>query len=295
MSPPVVSFIGIGAQKCASTWVHRVLDEHPQAFLSTPKELDYFSYFYGRGCDWYEGHFAAANGQRVVGDNSPSYLVHPLAPARAARYNPKLRIVLALRDPVERAFSNHLHMIRAGFLEGGAVTFEHGLSRNEMYVEQSRYAKHLRNWLSHFPAEQLHVVFQEELSTQAASVTRALYRFLGVDEGFQPGIADARANESRLSTRPELEAAFKRGASALRRAGLGPLVSAVTRSRAVQSMRRASEVSLRDLVPPMQEATRARLVDMLQPDMHELARLLGRETLPWGSFVPAQRRELARQ
>jgi hypothetical protein len=287
MASPLVNFIGLGAQKCASTWIQNVIDEHPEACVSTPKELDYFSYFYGRGRPWYERHFAPRPGSRIVGDNSPSYLVHPLAPERAARYNGALKIVVALRDPVERAYSNHLHMIRSGFLAGAPTDFEQGLAGNEMYVEQSRYAKHLGHWLRSFPREQIHVVFQEDLVEGSERAARELYAFLGLDASFRPAAAGERANASRQPKHPGLTAAAKRGLGLLRRAGLGGLVDRAKRSEAVRALRRSTETDLRDVVPPMLDATRERLVAELQADMHELARLLGREHLPWPSFQPA--------
>src|SRR5687767_9096163 len=137
------TFIGLGGQKCASTWLHVVFRDHADAYVSTPKELDFFSSFYDRGFQWYEAHFAAAEGRRAIGEISPSYLPDHDAPARAHAYNANLRIIVALRDPVERAYSNHLHDIRLGHYSGRDLSFETGLANNPMYLEQSRYALHL--------------------------------------------------------------------------------------------------------------------------------------------------------
>ncbi len=281
-SAPKVNFIGIGAQKCASSWVHKVLAEHPQAFLSTPKELDYFSYFWGRGHDWYERFFEAApTGARIVGDNSPSYFVHPLAPARAARYNPYLKIVLALRDPVERAYSNHLHMVREGFLRGPDLSFEYGLSRNEMYVEQSRYATHFGRWLDHFPREQFFIVIQEEIAVRTQTLSGDLYGFLGLDQRYRPASAGERANASAVARAPGLDRFLRASAGVLRRAGLAAVVEAVRRSDAVDRYRRSSRVDLREIVPPMREDTRRRLRETLAPEVEALCRLLDRAAPPW--------------
>ena len=83
------TFIGLGAQKCASTWIYPVLQDNSDAALSQPKELDYFSYYYGRDYYWYEQFFAGVDvGKKAVSEISPSYLPHPLAPKRAHRYVP---------------------------------------------------------------------------------------------------------------------------------------------------------------------------------------------------------------
>lgn len=279
-----INFLGIGVQKCASTWVHSVLHDHPQVFHSEPKELDYFSYFYGKGRYWYEKFFAQAAGHAAVGENSPSYFHHPLAPARAFRYNPDLRIIVALRDPIERAYSNHLHMIKSGFLTGPDLSFEYGMANNEMYLEQSRYATHLKRWLDHFPREQVLVLLQEEIRETPEASARALYRFLGVAEDFESGARNRRANESRVVKNPGLDSALKQAGKLVRGLGLGALVEQAKHSPLVSRLRRANEQDLRTLVPPMQDQSRAALLQQLGPELDALAKLLARERFPWASW-----------
>ena len=64
------NFIGIGAQKCATTWVYRVLEDHPAALLSDPKELHFFSSNFDRGYQWYERHFPETSSAKAVGECS---------------------------------------------------------------------------------------------------------------------------------------------------------------------------------------------------------------------------------
>ncbi|MEO1188983.1 MAG: sulfotransferase, partial [Pseudomonadota bacterium] len=105
MGPEV---IGIGAQKCASSWLHAIAGSHPGIGTSDPKEVDFFSYYFDRGYRWYERHFEAAPGTRVCFENSPSYFHDPRAPGRVSAYNSGMKIIVLLRDPIKRAFSNHL-------------------------------------------------------------------------------------------------------------------------------------------------------------------------------------------
>lgn len=159
------TFIGLGAQKCASSWIHRVLGDHPEIFASEPKELDFFSHHYNRGYSWYEHCFEPGAGARARGEISPSYFCDPLAPTRVRDYDPALKLVLALRDPVSRAFSNHLHEIRKGFYHCPDLRFESGLARNPMYVFQSRYGSHLEAWTRAFPLSRILILVQEEIHT----------------------------------------------------------------------------------------------------------------------------------
>lgn len=283
------TFIGLGAQKCASTWLHRVLADHPQAFLSEPKEIDFFSYYFGRGYDWYERFFAAASGRLAVGEVSPSYLPHPLAPARAARYNPDFKILLAVRDPVERAYSNHLHMVREGYLTGPDLSFEYGLARNEMYVEQSRYATHLKCWLRHFALERVLVVFQEDISAAPHEQAQRLYRFLGIDDNFRSEALDQRTNASARARHGGVATLIKCATTLADRIGLGGVVSAAKKSSLGKSLRAMNQEDLRALVPPMRDETRARLVNEFRVEMVDLAQLLGRNDLPWKSWQQCQK------
>ena len=150
------TYVGIGAQKCASTWLHRILAEHPQVAVPEAKEVDFFSWRFDHGYQWYERQFATGPETAVArGEISPSYFAEPAVPARIARYAPEVRVLLSLRDPVQRALSNHRHEVREGHLTGPDLSFEAGLANNPMYVEQGLYATHLRQWLHHFPRERI--------------------------------------------------------------------------------------------------------------------------------------------
>lgn len=279
------TFIGLGAQKCASTWIYRILQDHPEAALSKPKELDYFSYYYGRGYCWYEQFFSGVAGNmKAVGEISPSYLSHPLAPKRAHAYNPAFRIILALRDPVERAYSNHLHLVKMGYLKGSDCSFEYGLANNPMYVEQSRYATHLEAWLEYFPREAVHIVFQEEIASCGADEAVRLYRHLGLDENYRSVAVGRRFNESRTLNSEGLHWLPKVGANSARALGLTSLVQVLKGTTFIKKLKNARTQDLRMVVPPMREDTWSRLVDELTPEVKRLRLMLGRETLPWKNW-----------
>ncbi|MBV1868486.1 MAG: sulfotransferase, partial [Marinosulfonomonas sp.] len=86
--------IGIGAQKCASSWVHSVLGAHPQIGVSEPKELDFFSYYFDRGYPWYNSHFQDLSEFVARCDTSPSYFYDPRAAERVRAYNKDIKICL---------------------------------------------------------------------------------------------------------------------------------------------------------------------------------------------------------
>lgn len=285
------SFIGIGAQKTASTWLHALLAQLPGVATSEPKELDFFSHHFDRGYGWYERHFAAGP-SRHRGEVSPSYFIDSDAPVRAARYNAGLAILVTLRDPVERAFSNHLHEVRAGHASGANRDFATALAgNNPLYLEQGFYARHLSRWLDHFPRENLLVLFQERIRQDEDGAAAHLAARLGV--ALPQTLVRRRPNESIDYRNRTLGTALWRAGEWARRSGLGGPVERVKRMPVVRTLRAANQTVLRDVVAPMTADTEARLTEAYAPDVEALAGLLG-EAPPWPRFAAVATRPAAR-
>lgn len=278
------TFIGIGAQKCATTWLYRALESHPEAALSHPKELHFFSKFYDHGYRWYEAQFPHASAARAVGEYSTSYLCEFGAAERAYRYGPDLQIIVALRDPIDRAFSNHLHEVRSGHLGLGPIDFDVCESQNPMYVEQGLYARHLAQWFDRFGGDRVLVLFQEEIVSDPHQQLHRLYRFLRIDDSYVPATIGERINDSAVDRSPLVRGGLKGGAAALTALGGQRLVARLRRSPWIKSMAAANKQSLTDVVPPITDATRRRLLSQFGDDMLALSRLLGRDSLPWRSW-----------
>jgi len=272
--------LGIGAQKCASSWIHAIAGSHPEVGVSRPKEVDFFSYYFDRGYRWYEAHFAWAHAARVRFECSPSYFHDPRAPARAREYRDDLRILALLRDPVKRAFSNHLHEIIKGHIP--TCSFEDGLRNNPSYIEQGRYATHLGRWFDAFPREQIHVMFAEDISSDPAAAARSAFAFLGVNPDFETAILNERRNESDRARIPPLRTALRAGGDWARRQGYEATLARVKATLPVAALLRANKIEVRDEIPPMRAETRAELEEVFAPEMDALCALLGRDTLPWG-------------
>ena len=111
------AFVVVGAQRCGTTTLYRLLCEHPEVARPTfSKGIGFFDLEYERGLRWYRGHFPMAaparlrrSGVPVTFESSGYYCYHPLAPERMARDLPGVRAVMLVRDPVERAFSAWKH------------------------------------------------------------------------------------------------------------------------------------------------------------------------------------------
>jgi hypothetical protein len=285
MRPFQATFIGIGAQKCASTWLYGVLQQCPDVRVSDEKEVDFFSYYFDRGFEWYERKLASDPVRRHRGEVSPSYFIHPAAADRAAAYNVDLHVFVIFRDPVQRAYSNHLHEARKGHISGANLVFETALANNPLYLDQGRYATHLSHWLNAFPRQQIHILFQEEIQADTVGMARQVTETLGL-----PVLADfldLRANES-VRYRNALigETLWKVGKNA-RRLGLGRMVETIKSIPGISHMRAANRDAMRGSVPEMTSDDERMLTDLYADEVSRLEALICRPT-PWRRFHPAK-------
>ncbi len=275
--------IGIGAQKCMTSWVHALAAAHPDIAASAPKEVDFFSYHFDHGYAWYDRHFPDKGDGSLGFEASPSYLHDPRAPLRAKAYAPGLKILAMLRDPVERAYSNHLHEIAKGHIP--KTTFAEGLANNPAYVEQGLYATHLRRWLDHFPPENILCLLVEEVRTDPAAAATTVYRFLGVDPGYRSGVIEERRNESDRARLPLLRTIMRGGGDAARRLGLEETLIRIKRAPGIARVLQANSISLRNEVPRPTPDDIARLRTVFAPEVETLAPLLGRDSMPWAGYA----------
>ena len=178
------TFIGIGAQKCATTWLYDLLQLHPSVGLSAAKEIHFFSQFYEYGFQWYHSHFNRdqdKNENLIYGEFSTSYFSNLAAPERIKQAYPDCKLILMLRNPVDRLISNHKHEIRIGHYTGKDLSYESGIKNNPIYIEQGLYATHLKRWLEFFDQDQIHIVIFDDVKSIPEVVEQALYDFLGLE------------------------------------------------------------------------------------------------------------------
>lgn len=284
--PPIhaaqVGFIAIGVQKAATSWLHDMLHDHPEIATSNLKELDFFTNYYNRGYDWYEAQFADGQAFRLRGECSPSYFFSLDAPDRVKLYNSDMRIVCILRDPVERAFSNHLHEIRKGHIPE-TVSFEDALSRNPTYFLQGQYADHISRWISAFGRERILVLLAEEIALDPVRLFNEVCAHIGVESDFIPeGIAERR-HESVSAHRPGLQKVLRGFGDSARAVGLAGAVANVKAAPGVRRLLAMNRRDLRKEIPPMRPETARMLATMFASDARFVAELLGRTELPWRS------------
>ncbi len=259
---PLPDFLVIGAKRGGTTSVWNWLTRHPHVAPMFPtaqqiKSPHYFDIHYTEGLDWYRSHFpsraalertARRTGVRpLLGEASPYYVFHPLVAERVRAAMPEAKLILTLRNPVDRAYSNYCE--RRGSDAEELATFEEAIDAEpgrlageedrlradpgyysadhdcHSYLARGRYAEHLAPWLQLFAREQLLILPFEDLKTDPADAYRTIQEFLGLPVVSPPTLA----HHNKLP------------------------------------------------VPSMAPATRERLVDYFRPWNAKLATLLGRQ------------------
>ncbi len=275
------TFIGIGAQKCASTWLYDILHDHPEACLSSKKELDYFSNFYDYGFQWYEENFTCDGNRPVVGEVSPSYFHGLAVPERVYQYNPDMKLILFLRNPIERLISNHKHEVRVGHIAGGDISIENGIENNPSYIEQGLYSTHLERWLEYFGKESILIVLYDDLLSDNEAVAKRVYQFLGIDYTHRSKSLKERSNVSYVNRWQLLEKGKNSLRGLIRKVGLGKIWDLIGGTGLKQLYRKYNRKPSEAVIPPMKDSTKLKLHNVFNPEIKRLEKYLDRSLSSW--------------
>lgn len=201
------NFIIVGAPKAGTTSLYHYLSEHPQVFMSEPKEVNYFSReeieaqglyydsFKAKTLSEYEQLFASVTDEKAVGEGSVSYLFYTQTPAKIKAAIPDVKIIILLRDPVERAFSHYLMDYRMGLVDlpFEEIVYKKGNNKRldlyyQQYVELGLYHEQVKRYFDLFGEKQVKIYLQEDLRSNTEGVILDLYDFLGIDKSFMPNV-----------------------------------------------------------------------------------------------------------
>jgi len=269
------TFLFIGPDKSGSTWLYEVLRQHAQCFVPPVKDIYFFDRYYERGLDWYFRFFEAAPpGTLAAGELSHDYLFSSAAAERIAQDLPGVKLITSLRDPAERTFSHYLYMIRSGRTR---LDFAAALDRFPELIENSRYHRHLSEYMRRFERDQILVLFFEDLRASAEDFAQRVFDFLGLpfSEEIDYGQRVLPASRPRSFA---LARTFKGGAQLARSLGLARLVGIVKRGPVAGL---AYVPYGEDEKPRLDPEMRARLVETLREDIERLADMLGADLSPW--------------
>ena len=193
----MIDFFIIGAQKCASTFIHNIISDHPGISMPS-EEIPLF-----QDPDYTSGGYDNLIRTRrpiaesvIWGIKRPDYLAKSEVPKRIKKHCPNAKLIVVLRSPVERASAAYFHYMMNGFLP--TLPIEVGMPkllsgeldkeypRSKEILEYGLYYKHVTNYLNYFNENQLTIIFLEDIKKKPIQTAQNLYRFLGVSPNYIP-------------------------------------------------------------------------------------------------------------
>ena len=198
----------LGAAKCATSSLYFYLNQHPDIYMSEPKEPLFFEKEYHRGIEYYwETYFSGWNGECTVGEARHRNLYLPYVPPRIANSFPKAKLVVLLRNPTKRAYSHYLHRKAHGLedlsfedalkLDMKRIEEERSMSAEEIekryiqnitgdgmnlyyrtYIDTGYYAEQIERYLAYYDKEQLCIIYLEDLHRNPERVYTDLLQFI---------------------------------------------------------------------------------------------------------------------
>ncbi|MEZ5004447.1 MAG: sulfotransferase [Chitinophagales bacterium] len=222
------NFFMVGVVKGGTTSLHQYLDQHPQIFMSPVKETNYFSrndidpskfskaYTHDVNVDLkkflasdmitsihiahvtneadYHQLFKKVTSEIAIGEASNSYILYPTAPRLIHETYPNAKIIMMLRNPVKRAYSQYVMNLRLGKtlerdfikeIENDDKSVNKGWGANHQYLSIGMYYEQVKRFYDIFPKDQILICWYDEYKKDSQKVVRSIYRFLGVDENYQ--------------------------------------------------------------------------------------------------------------
>lgn len=294
------NFLIVGFQKAGTTSVYHYLGQHPEVFVSPRKELNFFSSIVERPVidahlsggmtdpKAYSAVFEPGADRKAIGEASPIYATDPAVPAAILRLAPEARLIVLVRDPVQRAYSEYWMRVRDGREKRSfdvAVDEELRATENRpwqavafnrfTYLKTGFYAHHLAPYWDCFPPDRLACYFFEDLESDSGAVMRDLFRFLGLDEHFATNTS-VRYNASGAPKSSLMQSLLRKTklTQSVRRMLPKPVGDfAMAKLEALRGQNLAK--------PSLARSFRRQLGDIYRPDVERLQARLGRDLSHW--------------
>jgi hypothetical protein len=287
------NFLVIGAMKSGTTALYYYLEQHPQIYMSPVKEPNFFCLEGREDLDGksitrigpYRDLFKHVSSEKAIGEASHCYLYEPRAAARIKYHVPNAKLIAVLRNPIDRAYSHFLHMVRNG--TEPLADFAQVLQEKETgacqerssqdYIGRGLYYGQLKRYFDTFDRDQIRVYLYEDLSKAPIDTLQDTFRFLGVNDSFVPDIS-LRRNVSGYPKYKILDG-FLRRPSPVKHA-FKVYLPARLRWRLSEAF---DYVKTRNLVkpPPVQPEVRRQLIGVYREDILKVQELIHRDLSGW--------------
>lgn len=280
-----VDFIQIGAGKAATTWIYKCLAEHPQICLGQPKEMNFFCQ---ENLDFksYFKQFKHCHPDQIKGESSMYLRQAEKTAPKIKQYFPQVKLIVSLRNPIEKIYSHYLSRKSKGCQEGSFEDF----IKKEDFIARGFYYSQLRTFLKFFPKENILILVYEDIEKDPRHFIQKIYKFLGVDSNFVPPSLQKKINptsKKKLFLPFFTKSNFEKTKNFLKNYGgeklikflkpLGPLLNFFLR----KNVRKIFQEGESLIKPPMKTETRKYLQKQYQKEIRNLEKLIDRNLSFW--------------
>lgn len=214
-------FIVIGAHKCGTSWLFNCLYEHPEILLKDKIDYFYAARKKGYGLDWYQNQFKIKNTfKKIKGELSTVYFFSENSAKAIYDHNPNIKLIVTLRNPIERSYSHYLQEIKMGAISKD-TSFEAAIYQVPNLLNWGHYKQHYEAYARLFKQEQIHLILFDDIQTNSKTVIKALYSFLNVNPGFRPKSVNKKINQARIPKYIRLDFFKRKFSDIIRKTALG--------------------------------------------------------------------------
>ena len=274
-----IDFVGIGAPKCATTWIYECLQEHPQIYLA-PKDQSRTSFFM---MDDFQERISAYKSfldkDKIKGVFTVFYWTRKDVPSRIRKHNPNIKLIVSLRNPVERAYSQYLHASSLG--KKKEKNFEQAMKKDpEGILEPGFYYKHLIKYFEKFPSKNILILLYDDIKKDPIGTIQRIYKFLSVDPSFVPESAYQKVAVTKFKLTKLGKLIHGEITPLLRKTKWGQRIHQSPWIRKY-FYRFAEFYTKGRQIPPMKKETREYLKRLYREDIENLEKLIGRDLSFW--------------
>lgn len=263
------TFLYIGAEKAGSTWIYKILMEHPEVFVPMEKDIDFFDKHYWRGMDWYASFFKNGGKAKAIGEVSHDYFLSKRTARRIYNTLADIKLICCLREPFDRTVSAYLFYRK---IDVGRDTVLEEFAVRDHVLKCNDYYNNLCGFYKLFGKERILVLFFDELKDNPVEFVERIYEFIGVNEKYIPPSINLKVLSARVPRCDKLAHLVYSGAQFARKRGLLTVLGVAKRNSILSNVLYKKV----DERPEFSLQFKEEVGDKFRGDHEKLAELIGR-------------------
>ena len=274
-------FICLGAHKCGTSWLFNCLYEHPDIYVKDKIDYFYNNQRYALKEEWYSDQFLQK--KMITGELSTVYLFKDKTNSVAKRifeFNPKIKLLVLLRNPIDRAYAHYLQDIKIGHITSN-TSFKKAIEENPNLLFWGKYKEHLETYFSYFEKEQIKILLFDDLKDNSEKLITEVYSFVGAETNFIPKSLQKKINSARIPKYSNLDVLKRKTSDLLRKSLVGEKIWWQLKHSSFAKQYYALNSSKHLALKLTNTKTRQELYSYFKEDIEYVKSLLSRNDLNW--------------